>query len=145
MSDTLITIIAIFLGAILMFVFPLLSVSERNDDISELAVQSAVTEFVNEVKTTGVVTSQNYSALTQRLGATGNSFDVDVELKILDKNLSAKVGQANAQKIGENVYYSQYTTQMESVLATNRKIHIKRRRYDSSYSKKYKQNYCTIA
>ena len=33
MGDTLMTIIAIFLAAILMFVFPLLAVSERNDDI----------------------------------------------------------------------------------------------------------------
>lgn len=36
MSDTLITVIAIFLSATLMFVFPLMSVSERNDDISQL-------------------------------------------------------------------------------------------------------------
>ena len=36
MSDTLITVIAIFLGATLMFVFPLMSVSERNDDIAQL-------------------------------------------------------------------------------------------------------------
>ena len=46
MSDTLITIIAIFLAAVLMFVFPLMSVSERNDDIAELSIQSATTDFV---------------------------------------------------------------------------------------------------
>ena len=38
MGDSLITIIAIFLAAILMFLFPLMSLSERTDDISELAV-----------------------------------------------------------------------------------------------------------
>ena len=36
MSDTLVTVIAIFLAATLMFVFPLMSVSERNDDIAQL-------------------------------------------------------------------------------------------------------------
>ena len=36
MSDTLITIVAILLAAILMFIFPLLSMSERGDDISQL-------------------------------------------------------------------------------------------------------------
>ena len=33
MGDTLITVVAIGLAAILMFVFPLMSVSERNDDV----------------------------------------------------------------------------------------------------------------
>ena len=41
MGDSLITIIAIFLAAILMFVFPLMSLSERTDDISQLAVATA--------------------------------------------------------------------------------------------------------
>ena len=48
MSDSLITIVAIFLAAILMFVFPLMSVAERGDDISQLSVQTATNEFVDE-------------------------------------------------------------------------------------------------
>lgn len=125
MSDTLITIIAIFLAAVLMFVFPLMSVSERNDDIAQLSVQTATAEFVNKVKTTGVVTDQNYSSYIQTLNATGNTFDVDVELKILDENLSSKVGQASSDKIGENVYYSVYTSQMEDVLDSKGKYLLK--------------------
>ena len=119
MSDTLITVIAIFIAIILMFVFPLMSVAERNDDIAELAVQTATTEFVNNVRTSGVVTEHEYGSFIQTLGATGNSYDVDIELKILDKNLSSKVGQANAEKIGENVYYSIYTSQIEEILGNN--------------------------
>ena len=56
MGDSLITIIAIFLAAILMFVFPLMSLSERTDDISQLAVQTATTEFVDNIRTTGKIT-----------------------------------------------------------------------------------------
>lgn len=125
MSETLITIIAIFLAAVLMFVFPLMSVSERNDDIAELSIQAATAEFVNKVKTTGTVTEQNYSSYLQTLNATGNMFDVDVELKILDENLSSKVGQAAQDKIGENVYYSVYTSQMEDVLNDKHKYILK--------------------
>jgi len=125
MSNTIITIIGIFLAAVLMFVFPLLSVSERNDDISQLAVQTATTDFVNKVKTSGSVTEQNYGAFIQTLNATGNTFDVDVELKILDENLNTKVGQANLEKIGENVYYSVYTSQMESELKSSGKYKLK--------------------
>ena len=35
MGDTLITIIAIVLAAVLMFVFPLMSIAERSDDIAK--------------------------------------------------------------------------------------------------------------
>ena len=50
MGDSLITIIAIFLAAILMFVFPLMSLSERTDDIAQLAVSTATNEFVDKIK-----------------------------------------------------------------------------------------------
>ena len=123
MSDTLITVIAIFIAVVLMFVFPLMSVSERNDDVSELAVQSAITDFVNKVKTSGVVTRQSYDSFLQALNATGNTYDVDVELKILDENLSSKVGQASSDLIGENMYYSVFTSQMEKVLNDNASGH----------------------
>ena len=46
MSDTLITIIAIFLAAVLMFIFPLMSVTERNDDIAQSVVQTATSELL---------------------------------------------------------------------------------------------------
>ena len=60
MGDTLITVVAIFLAAILMFVFPLMSLAERTDDISSLAVQTATNEFVDNVRTTGKLTLEDY-------------------------------------------------------------------------------------
>ena len=116
MSDTLMTVIAIFLGATLMFVFPLMSVSERNDDISELGVQALTDDFVNNIKTTGVITRREYDSFVQSLGATGNTYDVEMEVKILDKNINVKYAQADKTKIGENIYYSIYTTQIEDEL-----------------------------
>lgn len=56
MGDSLITIIAIFLAAILMFIFPLMALSERTDDISELSVQTSTTDFVDNVRSTGKLT-----------------------------------------------------------------------------------------
>ena len=61
MGDSLITIIAIFLAAILMFVFPLMAVSERTDDVSQLAIETATTDFVDEVRTTGKITPEKYN------------------------------------------------------------------------------------
>ena len=45
MGDSLITVVAIFLAAILMFIFPLMSLAERTDDISQLAVQTCNNRF----------------------------------------------------------------------------------------------------
>ena len=56
MGDSLITVVAIFLAAILMFIFPLMTLAERTDDISSLSVQTSTTEFVDSVRTTGKMT-----------------------------------------------------------------------------------------
>ena len=86
MSDTLITFIAIILAAILMFMFPLLSVSERSDDIAQLSVQTAVTKFVDDSRAVGKITMENYTTLITTINATGNTYDVEIEVKILDEN-----------------------------------------------------------
>ena len=86
MGDSLITIVAIFLAAILMFVFPLATISEMNDNEATAMVQSYTTEFVNNIRSKGKVTKEDYDAFVQKLYATGNSYDVDFELQIADTN-----------------------------------------------------------
>lgn len=116
MSDTLITVVAIFLAAILMFVFPLMTMSDRTDDVAQLSVETETTQFVDDVRTTGKITLDKYSKFIENLGATGNSYDVELEAKILDENPGKKATQAQTTKIGENVYYSVYTSQIEQKL-----------------------------
>ena len=112
MSDTLITIIAIFLAAILMFVFPVMTMSDRTDDVSQLSVQTATTEFVEDIRTTGRITLDKYGKFVEEIAATGNAYDVELEVQVLDENPGKKTSQANSKKIGENVYYSMYTSQI---------------------------------
>lgn len=120
MSDTFITIIAIFLAAILMFIFPLMTLADRNDDVTNLTVQTATTEFVDEIRRTGKLTEDEYNSFNSILSATGNAYDVEIEFKILDENPAKKTSQTtNITIIGENVYYSVYTTQIEDRLNTN--------------------------
>lgn len=122
MGDSLITIVAIFLAAILMFVFPLMSISDRNDDVSLLAVQTETVKFVDNIRSTGKITQENYASFVQTLAATGNSYDVEIEVKILDENPGKKSALVEADKIGENIYYSEFTKQIESeVLLQNGK------------------------
>lgn len=125
MGDSLITIVAIFLAAILMFVFPLMSLSERTDDISQLAVQTETTEFVDKIRTTGVFTLDDYDKYLQTINATGNTFEVELQAQQLDENPGAKTTQAEMTKIGENVYYVKYTSQLEEQLNRDGKIKFK--------------------
>ena len=93
-----------------------MSISERNDDIAQLGIQTATVEFVDNVASTGKITLDDYSKFMQQLGATGNSYDVDLEVKVLDENPGKKTTWAVTDKIGENVYYSVYTSQIEKEL-----------------------------
>ena len=117
MSDSLITIVAIFLAAILMFVFPLMSIAERSDDIAELTAQTAVSEFVDTTRSAGKITINDYSTMVSALEATGNTFDIEMEVKVLDENVGKKSAWTNGTVIGENIYYSVYTSQIMNYLA----------------------------
>ena len=112
MGDTTITVIAIFLAAILMFVFPLMTLSDRSDDVSQLSVQTTTTEFVDNVKKTGKLTGDNYGKFVEQISATGNTYDVELKVQILDENLGKKASTVAMDKIGENQYYTMYTTQV---------------------------------
>ena len=116
MSDTLITVIAIGLAAVLMFVFPLMTMSDRTDDVSQLTVETATTEFVDEIRSTGKITTDKYSKFLENIEATGNTYNVEMQVQILDENPGKKTTQTTKDKIGENVYYSVYTSQIEDVL-----------------------------
>ena len=125
MGDSLITVVAIFLVAILMFIFPLMSLAERTDDISSLAVQTATTEFVDNVRMTGKMTLEDYDAYLSELASTGNSFDIEILIQELDENPGKKTTQAETTKIGENLYYNTYTTQVLDQLDRTGRITLK--------------------
>ena len=125
MGDTLITVVAIVLAATLMFVFPLMTMSNRADDVSQLSVQSLTTQFVDDVRTTGKITSDKYNKFVENIHSTGNTYDVEIEVKVRDENPGKKTTQAKSKKIGEDVYYSIYTTQIENTLKNNNAYNLK--------------------
>lgn len=104
MSDTLITVIGVFLAAVLMFVFPLMMVSNTQDDISQVAVQSLASGFVNNAATKGKITQDDYNSFLSKLYATGNTYSVELEHKIMTSNPN----KGASDQLGENLYYSVY-------------------------------------
>ena len=117
MDDILTSIIGISLAAILMFIFPLITMSDRTDDISQLTIKIATTEFADNVKEAGKITSSEYNKFIQNIGSTGNTYNVELEVRVLDENPSRRVVQSSSlNQPTENIYYSIYTSQIQEVL-----------------------------
>ena len=124
MSDTLITVIAVFMAAILMFVFPLMAISDTQDDIAQVAVQSLVSEFVNNAVTKGKITKDDYNSFRTKLFATGNTYDIQLEHKIMTVNPN----KGTNDQLGENLYYSVFNN---TILSTTNGLN------DSSANNEY--------
>ncbi len=118
MGDSAVTIVAIFLAAILMFVFPLMTMADKSDDVSQLSIQSSTTEFTNKIRTTGAITQEDYDNFSQTLAATGNSYQVEITVQKLDQN-PAKKASGDGTTIGDNVYYTMYTKQVLEGISTD--------------------------
>ena len=114
MSDTLMTVIGIFIAVILMFIFPLMSLSERTDDISQSAVQTATSEFVDKISISGKIRPSDYESYAQTITATGNVYEINIEVQHLDENPGKKSAVTSKDLIGENVRYSTFTSEILS-------------------------------
>lgn len=113
MGDSLSTIIAIFLAAVLMFVFPMAAIADRNDDTSQMYVKTTLDNFVNTVAAKGTLTKEDYEKLESQLEATNNNYDIQLTISVADVNPGKK---SDNQKIGDTTYYSVYTAQIVDTL-----------------------------
>ena len=118
MGDSAVTIVAIFLAAILMFVFPLMTMADKSDDVSQLSVQNATTDFTNKIRTTGYISQDDYDNFILTLASTGNSYNAEITVQKLDQN-PAKKSSGDTTTIGQNVYYTMYTTQIMEQINPN--------------------------
>ena len=117
MEETTVTIIGIIIAAIIMFIVPLMLISDRADDISQLVVQTATEEFIDDVIKTGKITERRYQEFVSGLLSSGNTYEIDMEVKFLDENTAKMVTDDDHTKLGNNTYYSIYTTQIEDKMA----------------------------
>lgn len=79
MKDTLSMIVAVIFLVILLIILPLYNYFERQDDMSYNMTLKTVTMFVDEVAANGYIDQNMYDKFIQRLGQTGNSYDVQIE------------------------------------------------------------------
>lgn len=112
MESWLSTVVTILIAGMMM-VLPLMAMSERNDDVSQLTVQTEVADFVNNARSTGKIDATDYDNLVNSLAATGNTYDIKMEIQVLDENprKASQLGTSNTV-VGQNIYYSVYTSQI---------------------------------
>lgn len=125
MQSTTPTIIAIFVAVVMILVVPLVTLTERNDNVVQENVKVIVEEFVTDIKNTGVLTQAKLQNFENNLSGTGNAYDLEINIQRLDENPGKKTSQANYTKIGENVYYTEYTTQVLDALKGGEPITLK--------------------
>lgn len=115
MGDSFITVVLILITAVLLFVVPISAVSARNDRTSEQTVQTAVTNFVDAIRETGMIKQDDYNKLIQEIESTGNKYDTNISVLYIDENPAKKTDSdvSDDIKIGENIYYIEYTKQIE--------------------------------
>ena len=116
MSDTLITVVAIIVAAGLIFVVPLVTMADRFDTTAQAEVEAIVADFVDEIRSTGKITQAKYDKFLQNLDAQGYVFGIEMEVKNIGENPSKKSLQTERDKIGENVYWSEFTEQIKEQL-----------------------------
>ena len=125
MDDILMSIVGIVLAVILMFIFPLITMADRADDISLLTVKILTNEFVDDIRKMGKIDPEKYSQFVRNLGSTGNTYNIEMEAKILDENPSRRATQSLDTTIGEKVYYSVFNSQIEEALNNNNAYYLK--------------------
>ena len=125
MEETTVSIIGIIIASVLMFIVPLVTIADRNDDIAQLTVQTLTAEFVDEVIKLGKITGEDYGEFLTRLSSSGNTYDVEIEIKILDENPAKVETDRNNEASGQSLYYSIYTSQIENELEVNEEILLK--------------------
>lgn len=125
MEETTVSIIGIMIAAILMFIVPLFTIADRNDDIAQLTVQTETARFVDQIIRLGKINRDDYDKYISMINSSGNSYDIDMEIKILDENLSKSETINNPTSIGKNVYYSIFTSQIEDKFIDNKEIILK--------------------
>lgn len=115
-GSSVVIVISIVLAVILMFIFPMLVLSGRADDIAQVTVQSATAEYVITICSTGRITPEASSQFEQTIYSTGNSYEIGYQIGKGDGNSEKKTTTISAVKAGEQEYYYEFTNEVTSVL-----------------------------
>ena len=116
-------IVDIIIAIIVLFIAPILFFSQKEDALSQTVVQTETKNFVNEVRSNGYLTWDQYQQFLSKLSQTGLTYDVGLEhkLHLLEPEYRLRtteevIEQQNNNYTGGNPYtYDPVTTQIPIV------------------------------
>ena len=76
MGESLWKILAFLLCAILLFIIPLTTMLNRQDDVAYNMVLTECNRFVDMCRDTGYITPSSYLEFVSRINATGNTYKI---------------------------------------------------------------------
>ena len=115
-GDSLMIIIAIFTAVGIMFIFPIMTIADRTDDMAQQTIQAALEKLVDQACMSGEITPEACSEAEATIASTGVLGDLESEIQTLDDNPAKKTVQVERDKVGENWYYTIYNAQREEYM-----------------------------
>ena len=112
-ASTAVTIIGIFVAAMIMFVGPLMIMASKQDKAAMLEAEKVVKEAVAEWANKAVITQEDIDNVQLELDAIGQAYGLEIEIRMLDENMLKKVEDAVKNS---GIYITEYTTNVEEKL-----------------------------
>lgn len=103
MGNFLSKALAAILAILLLFMWPISSSLNKQDDISQIVVMNSVTKFVDSVRDKGFITPVMYNEFVDQMALTGNTYDIQMEH--LHKRYDPIYNDAGVFQGGFNVNY----------------------------------------
>lgn len=124
MDSSFSTIIAILLAAVIgIMIF--MTIAGNADKVSQIVVQTETQDFVIDISTKGELTDDMLNNFVAKINSTGNSYEYDIRIDVLDENPGKKTAQVSGDKVGENISYTVYLNQVLDTIDKNGKIIVK--------------------
>jgi len=130
-------VLAFLLCAVLMFLFPLMTVLDRQDDIAYNIVLTECNRFVDACRDTGYITPGMYSEFEDRINSTGNTYTI--KLSHIKRSVTPVYKQINGNLSFTGEYEVTHVNYGEQDILgvlypdnTTLPVHDKSRRYDMS-------------
>ena len=125
MENNASVILAIFVAAVIMFGYPLITMAGKTDKAAQVAVETSTNRYVDVIRTTGKIKQEDYEAYLKEISATGNAFEVELELQTLDENASKKATQGEGVVQSKSTYTIYYTTQILEMMKPDGVLNLK--------------------
>lgn len=105
-------VLIVIVAAALMFSIPLIAMSEKTYDSARESVAASTEKLKNKIIRTAEFTIEDYDGFIKEIEATGNTFDVEIQLDRIGANASKKVSKADGTVQSTDNYTTEYTTQI---------------------------------